>query len=377
MSTAVSQMVEMVPITRAHALENIEINKIDNEVYKVKKSGYKVDMLNALFGAGGWATFQIMQIICLGFTSILAIKGYIKVGDIILYQTYFSSILGDLTNVINIYPQIIKGFDSVNSIFEIFSASEIEVNNGKIVIDNLKGDYNFEKIKFRYDDGKEDVLNDFNLHIKQGESVAFVGESGGGKSTLLQIVVGFLKPTEGSLLIDGKNINTIDLRSYRKQIAMVPQNTVLFSGTIKDNITYGIEVSDEKLKEIIEASCLTEVISKLPDGLETNVGEHGDILSGGQKQRISIARALIRDPKVIILDEATSALDNKSEIHVQKAMKNLMKNRTTFIVAHRLTTIKEVDKIVLINGGKISEQGTYGELINKRGEFYELACTIN
>lgn len=377
MSTAVSQMVEMVPITRAHALENVEINKIDNEVYKVKKSGYKVDMLNALFGAGGWATFQIMQIICLGFTSILAIKGYIKVGDIILYQTYFSSILGDLTNVINIYPQIIKGFDSVNSIFEIFSASEIEVNNGKIVMDNLKGDFNFEKMKFRYDDGKEDVLNDFNLHIKQGESVAFVGESGGGKSTLLQIVVGFLKPTEGNLLIDGKNINTIDLRSYRKQIAMVPQNTVLFSGTIKDNITYGIEVSNEKLKEIIEASCLTEVISKLPDGLDTNVGEHGDILSGGQKQRISIARALIRDPKVIILDEATSALDNKSEIHVQKAMKNLMKNRTTFIVAHRLTTIKEVDKIVLINSGKISEQGTYSELINNHGEFYQLACTIN
>lgn len=373
MSTAVSQMVEMVPITRAHALENIEIDKVDNEVCKVKKSGYKVDMLNALFGAGGWATFQLMQIACLVFTSFLAVKGYIKVGDIILYQTYFSSILGDLTNVLNVYPQIVKGFDSINSVSEIFAADDVEENSGKNVLEKVEGDFIFENINFRYDDGKEDVLKEFNLHVKKGESIAFVGESGGGKSTLLQLVVGFLKPTKGHLFIDGNDINKINLRSYRKHIAMVPQNTVLFSGTIRDNITYGMEVSDEKLERIIEAACLKDVIAKLPDGLDTNVGEHGDMLSGGQKQRISIARALIRDPKVIILDEATSALDNKSEIHVQKAMRNLMNDRTTFMVAHRLTTIKDAKKIIFISGGKIVEQGTYDELLSKKGEFYKLA----
>lgn len=373
MSTAVSQMVEMVPITRAHALENIEIDKVDNEVCKVKKSGYKVDMLNALFGAGGWATFQLMQIACLVFTSFLAVKGYIKVGDIILYQTYFSSILGDLTNVLNVYPQIVKGFDSINSVSEIFAADDVEENSGKNVLEKVEGDFIFENINFRYDDGKEDVLKEFNLHVKKGESIAFVGESGGGKSTLLQLVVGFLKPTKGHLFIDGNDINKINLRSYRKHIAMVPQNTVLFSGTIRDNITYGMEVSDEKLERIIEAACLKDVIAKLPDGLDTNVGEHGDMLSGGQKQRISIARALIRDPKVIILDEATSALDNKSEVHVQKAMRNLMNDRTTFMVAHRLTTIKDAKKIIFISGGKIVEQGTYDELLSKKGEFYKLA----
>ena len=373
MSTAVSQMVEMVPITRAHALENVEINKVDNKVHKVKKSGYKVDMLNALFGAGGWATFQLMQITCLIFTSILAIKGYIKVGDIILYQNYFSSILGDLTNVLNVYPQIVKGFDSINSVCEIFSADDIEENSGKTILEDVEGDFKFENVTFRYDDGKNDILKDFNLHIKKGESIAFVGESGGGKSTLLQLVVGFLKPTDGHIFIDGHDITEINLRSYRKHIAMVPQNTVLFSGSIRDNITYGMEVSNEKLEEIIEAACLKEVIAKLPDGLDTNVGEHGDMLSGGQKQRISIARALIRNPKVIILDEATSALDNKSEIHVQKAMKNLMKGRTTFMVAHRLTTIRDAQKIALIDGGKIIEQGTYDQLIEKKGEFYKLA----
>ncbi|WP_294379149.1 ABC transporter ATP-binding protein [uncultured Clostridium sp.] len=190
---------------------------------------------------------------------------------------------------------------------------------------------------------------------------------------MIQMIVGFLHPTHGKLLIDGNDMTEINLQSYRKHIAMVPQNTVLFSGTIKENITYGIEVSDEKLEEIIDAACLTEVIEKLPDGINTNVGEHGDMLSGGQKQRISIARALIRDPKVIIFDEATSALDNKSEVHVQKAMKNLIKNRTTFMVAHRLSTIKDADNIVLINGGKIVEQGSYKELIEKKGEFYKLS----
>ncbi len=373
MSTVVSQMVDMVPITRAHALENVEIKKVDNEIYKIRKSGYKVDMLNALFGASGWATFQLMQITCLVFTSFLAIKGYIKVGDIVLYQTYFSSILGDLTNAINIYPQIVKGFDSINSISEILHSDEIEENAGKLFMDKVDGDFEFQNVTFRYDDGKEDVISNFNLHIKKGESVAFVGESGGGKSTLIQMIVGFLHPTHGKLLIDGNDMTEINLQSYRKHIAMVPQNTVLFSGTIKENITYGIEVSDEKLEEIIDAACLTEVIEKLPDGINTNVGEHGDMLSGGQKQRISIARALIRDPKVIIFDEATSALDNKSEVHVQKAMKNLIKNRTTFMVAHRLSTIKDADNIVLINGGKIVEQGSYKELIEKKGEFYKLS----
>lgn len=373
MSTAVSQMVEMVPITRAHALENIEIEKIDNKVGKVKKSGYKVDMLNAFFGAGGWVTFQLMQITCLMFTSFLAVKGYIKIGDIVLYQTYFASIMGDLTNVINVYPHVVKGFDSINSVSEICIADDVENNNGKLMIDKIEGEFIFENVNFKYDDGKEDVLKDFSIHVHKGENIAFVGESGGGKSTLLQLVVGFLKPSSGSLLIDGHDINDINLRSYRQHIAMVPQNTVLFSGTIKDNITYGIKVSEEKLNYIIEASCLKDVIEKLPDGLDTNVGEHGDMLSGGQKQRISIARALVRNPEVIILDEATSALDNKSERHVQKAMRNLMKDRTTFIVAHRLSTIQDAERIVFIEDGKIIEEGTYDELLRMKGKFFELA----
>lgn len=373
MSTVVSEMVEMVLITRAHALENIEIEKVGSEVSNVKKSGYRVDMINALFGACGWSTFQVMQIVCLVFTSFLAIKGYIKIGDIVLYQSYFGSILGDLTGVINVYPQIVKGFDSINSISEIFLSDDVEENLGKTKMQDMNGDIDFKNVSFKYDDGVDNVIKNFSLKVKKGEKIAFVGESGGGKTTLLQLLVGFLKPNSGVITVDNYDLNYINLRSYRKYIAMVPQNTILFSGTIRENITYGIEVSDEKLNEIIDAAFLRKLINDLPNGIDTIVGEHGDLLSGGQKQRISIARALIRNPKVIILDEATSALDNKSELHVQEAMKNLMKDRTTFIVAHRLSTIRNVDRIVVIDKGEIIEVGSYDELMNKKGAFYKLA----
>lgn len=173
--------------------------------------------------------------------------------------------------------------------------------------------------------------------------------------------------------MDGIDLADIDLRSYRKHLAVVPQTNILFSGTIRDNITYGLrEFSEEHVKRVVEMANLSEFIDQLPDGLDTMVGEHGGKLSGGQRQRIAIARALIRDPKIIILDEATSALDNESEFHVQKAMQELIKNRTTFIVAHRLSTIRDADRIVVMKRGHIVEAGTFDELMASKGEFYNL-----
>jgi ATP-binding cassette subfamily B protein len=199
-----------------------------------------------------------------------------------------------------------------------------------------------------------------------------VGESGVGKTTVINTVIGYHFPDSGTITIDGHNIRDIDLRSYRKHIAVVPQNTILFSGTIRDNITYGLpSVSEEKLAEILEAARLTEMVEKLPHGLDTSVGEHGGKLSGGQRQRISIARALIRDPKVIILDEATSALDSVSEKKIQEALDVLTAGRTTFVVAHRLSTIKDADKIAVMESGRCVECGTYDELMEKKGAFYK------
>ena len=311
---------------------------------------------------------------CLLFTGYLAYKDEIQIGDIVLYQSYFSTILNQVSAAINIYPEIVKGFESINSVGEIFMVADVERNEGKKKLKEVKGNFKFDHIGFRYEDSIEDVLTDFNLDVKGGECIAFVGESGGGKTTLLNLVIGFINPTRGKLYLDDQDMSTLNMKYYRQQIAMVPQNTILFSGSIRDNITYGMpSVSDKQLEEAIEAAFLTEVISNLPAGLDTLVGEHGDMLSGGQKQRIAIARALIRNPKIIILDEATSALDNQSETHIQAAMKNLIKGRTTFIVAHRLSTIVDADRIVVVSGGKAAEIGSYNELMERQGEFYELA----
>ena len=211
------------------------------------------------------------------------------------------------------------------------------------------------------------------MHVKQGETIALVGESGAGKSTVLNLVIGFHLADGGKVLLDGNDMREIDLRTYRKHLAVVPQTSILFSGTIRENITYGNEhVSDEELERVIKAANLTDLMESLPNGVDTMVGEHGGKLSGGQRQRIAIARALIRDPEVIVLDEATSALDSISEKLIQEALENLTKGRTTFIVAHRLSTIRDADKIAVLADGHCVEYGTFEELMARKGEFYRM-----
>lgn len=372
-SSNVIDMIELVPVTRAHALEEKEIKKITTEVTDVAHKGYKLDFIQSLFGSVIWVLMSLAQVVCLIFTGYLAVRGTIKnIGDITLYQTYFTTLLGYVNNIIAIMPILAKGLESVTSIGEILGAGDIEDNNGKENLKDLEGTFEFNNVFFKYDNESR-VLNGINLKINKGETIALVGESGSGKSTIVNLVTGFYKPTSGEILIDGKNIEQINLHSYRRFLSVVPQKTILFSGTIKENITYGNpRISKERLNEVIEAAQLGNVIEKLPKGLNTSVGEHGDKLSGGQKQRIAIARAIIRDPKVIVFDEATSALDSVSEAEIQKAIDHLTKNRTTFIVAHRLSTIRNADKIAVIREGRCVEFGTYEELMEKKGEFYNL-----
>ncbi|WP_330385916.1 ABC transporter ATP-binding protein [[Clostridium] fimetarium] len=249
----------------------------------------------------------------------------------------------------------------------------MEKNEGKQKINEVKGKFEFKNVIFRYNKSETNVLDNFNLTVEQGETIAFVGESGAGKSTILNLVIGFNEATSGQVLIDGRDMKDIDLRTYRKHIAVVPQTSILFSGSIRDNITYGMnDLEDATVQEVVDASNLRELINSLPNGLDTMVGEHGGKLSGGQRQRIAIARALIRNPKVIVLDEATSALDSISEKLIQEALGNLTKGRTTFIVAHRLSTIRDANKIAVIDGGKCIEYGTFDELMELKGEFYKM-----
>ena len=289
------------------------------------------------------------------------------------YQSSFTTVVNQFSALINLLPILTKGLESVSSIGEVLSSDDVECNEGKEELASLKGDYLFKQVSFAYPGGEKEVLSGLELSVRQGETIALVGESGSGKTTILNLLIGFILPSKGELLIDGKDIKGLNLRSYRRFISVVPQTPVLFTGTVRENITYGLEhVSEEQVRQAVEAANLSGVIEKLPQGLDTMIEEHGANLSGGQRQRISIARALIRDPQVIILDEATSALDSISEAEIQEALERLTKGRTTFIVAHRLSTVRGADRILVIGRGRIREQGSYQELMERKGEFYQM-----
>lgn len=372
-SVRVMEMVELIPVTRAHALEIQETKKTDEQLKNVAKKGLKLDLIQAYFSSINWASFQVFQIICLGFTGYLAVNNYITVGEVVLYQTYFGGIIAEISAAITLLPTIAKGLESVNSVGDILLCHDIENNCKKKKIKDVTGKIVFNNVEFQYKDSGVPILKNLNFTINPGETIAFVGASGAGKSTILNLVIGFFRSTGGKVLIDNQEIESLNLQSYRSHIAVVPQNAILFSDTIRENIIYGTNnISDEDLNKIIKAANLEDLIQSLPEGLDTKITEHGNNLSGGQRQRISIARAFVRNPKILILDEATSALDSVSEKKIQDSIEKLVKDRTTLVVAHRLSTIRNADKIAVIGNGGLEEFGTYDELMDRKGKFYKL-----
>lgn len=377
-SAKVIESMELIPVTKAHGLENTQVEKMDRQFEKVAKDAYKLDKTNTFFNRVIWASNFIIRLLCLAFTSFLVIRGMIRVGDVVMYQSYFSIIVGAVTAIINIVPAISRGMESVNSVGDILIADDIEDNYHKLKPPHIKGNVTFDDVSFKYDDGNKNVLDHFSLDVRAGETIAFVGESGCGKTTAINLIIGFGRATDGRVLIDGMNINNFNLHEYRSQLAVVPQTPILFGGTIRENIVYGYDhISDATVNKAIDEANLREFIDSLPDGINTVIGEHGGTLSGGQRQRIAIARALIRNPSIVILDEATSALDTISEKKIQIAINNVAKDRTTFIVAHRLSTIRNADRIVVVKNGKCAECGSYDELMAKKGLFYEMQTLQN
>lgn len=373
MSSRLSGMLEMLPVTKSHGLERTEISQAEHTIDKVKQSGLRVDRTVASFGAWSYVTNALLSAACLVFCSFLAVKKIISLGDIVLYQSMFSSLSSYVTVLANSLPQIGAGSEAFESVSEIMNSRDVECNSGKYTPPEIEGEVRFDNVSYRYPGCEQYVVRNFSLNVRRGECIAVVGASGSGKSTLMNLIIGFMRPTEGKLYIDGKDISEYDLSEYRHYISVVPQNSILFTGTIRENITYGLEkYSEEQLQRAVEEANVNEFLLSFPDGLDTRVGEHGGKLSGGQKQRITIARALIRDPRILILDEATSALDNISELHIQRAISAAAKGRTTFIVAHRLSTIRDADRIVVMKEGEMVECGTFDELMAARGEFFKL-----
>jgi ATP-binding cassette subfamily B protein len=281
-------------------------------------------------------------------------------------------IVGAVNLILNSYPDLARGFESIRSIGEILESPDIEQNEGKLKVNSVQGHFKFENVSFQYEKGAQHAVKNFSLEINPGESIAFVGESGSGKSTLMNLVMGFRRPSEGRIILDGKDMQELDLRQYRRFLAVVPQNTILFSGSVRENIMYGIDkISDNEIWDILNTANASKFVSKLSKGLDTQLGEGGARLSNGQRQRIAIARAFIRNPKVIVLDEATSALDVLSESLIKEALKRLIKGRTTLIVAHRLSTISDANRIVVMKNGSCVETGTHAELMDAKGDFYK------
>ena len=373
MAARMGEMITLLPLTRAHGLEDVEIEDMDEHLTAVRRHGVRLDVLNALFGASTWVFSQFMQLSCLMITGYMAWHRIIRPGDVVLYNSFFAMIVGSVNQIVDGIPAMSRGFESVRSIGEILENPDVERNEGKAAVAEVRGRFEFRDVTFTYPGAGQPAVREFSLTVESGECIAVVGESGSGKTTLMSLVIGFRRPERWRILLDGRNMDTLDLREYRRFLAVVPQQTVLFSGSIRDNITYGLtDVPEAELQKVLRMARVDEFVPGLPDGLDTEIGEHGGKLSGGQRQRIAIARALIRDPCVIILDEATSALDVISEKLVQEAINHLIQGRTTFIVAHRLSTIRNASRVIVLRDGRLVEVGRHDELVRAGGEFAKL-----
>ena len=338
------------------------------QAYKTTKIKAKVSPINEVI-----TTFMVLLVVLYGGYQILVTKN-ITSGDLISFVTALGLMHQPLKRLISKNNDLQDSLPSADRVVEIFDEKiETDVFGEAVKFDEKIQNIKFENVNYKYDDSNEYVLKNVNLDVKAGEIVAFVGKSGSGKTTLVNLLARFFNTDEGSVTVNGVNIKNIPLGIYRNKFAIVPQETFLFGGTIKENISFGKEVTDE---EIITAAKMANAYNfiqeDLPNKFETEVGERGALLSGGQKQRIAIARALIKNPEIMILDEATSALDSESEKLVQDALDILMQGRTTFVIAHRLSTIVRSDKIVVMDNGEIKEMGTHSELIAMNGIYKNL-----
>ena len=338
------------------------------QAYKTTKIKAKVSPINEVI-----TTFMVLLVVLYGGYQILIAKK-ITSGDLISFVTALGLMHQPLKRLISKNNDLQDSLPSADRVVEIFDEKiETDVFGEAVEFDEKIENIKFENVNYKYEDSNDYVLKNINLNVKAGEIVAFVGKSGSGKTTLVNLLARFFNTDEGSVTVNGVNIKNIPLGIYRNKFAIVPQETFLFGGTIKENISFGKEVSDE---EIITAAKMANAYNfiqeDLPNKFETEVGERGALLSGGQKQRIAIARALIKNPEIMILDEATSALDSESEKLVQDALDGLMEGRTTFVIAHRLSTIVRADKIVVMDNGEIKEIGTHSELIAMNGIYKNL-----
>jgi len=374
----VGEMASLIPVTRAHGLESTAVSRVQAGADGVRRAGYELDLLNGHVASISWVAMQLLGLGCLVLAAVFALTGILPItpGEVVLLSSYFTLLTQGLTQLLMLIPVGARGLESMRSISEVLQEPDLEQNEGKRSVDHVGGHLELQHVTHRYAGADRDAVHDVSLDIEPGETVAFVGSSGSGKSTMLNLVLGFVRPTAGRIVLDGQDMQDLDLRTVRRSVSVVPQESVLFEGTIRENIAYGLDdVSDERLRDALRDANAAEFVDTLPDGWDTVVGERGARLSGGQRQRLAIARALVRDPRILLLDEATSALDPESEELVKEALNRLMKGRTTLVVAHRLSTIRQADRIVVLEHGEVVEIGGHDALLAAAGRYAHLHAT--
>ena len=351
--------------------EKVKFTKGNQEFQDIKKLTYKT---MAAFQASTRLFDGLMYLLVVLGGGLFVIRGAISPGDLVAYVMYVSTLIATIRRIVEFAEQFQRGMTGIERFFEIMDAPiEIQDAEDAVPLQMKEGSIDFKNVSFEYPDDHNHVLKDLSLHVAPGERVALVGPSGGGKTTLCNLIPRFYDVTGGEIDVDGQDIRHVTLKSLREAIGVVQQDVYLFSGSVAENIAYGKK--DATMEEIRQAAKLAgadEFISGLKDGYDTYVGERGVKLSGGQKQRISIARVFLKNPPILILDEATSALDNESELLVGKSLNQLAQGRTTITIAHRLTTIRNYDRILVLSGDGIEEEGSHEELLKKRGSYYRL-----
>ena len=373
------ERVQGMSVIKSFAIEDNEAKNFDNHNKNFLQRAFQHTRWNAYSFAAINTVTDLGPIIVIGVGSYLAITGSITVGTLAAFVGYLEQLFGPLRRLVSSFTTLTQSFASMDRVFQLMDEDyDIKNGIGAQPIKISKGQIDLKHVSFKYNENEKEVLHDINLTINKSETVAFVGMSGGGKSTLINLIPRFYDVTQGEILIDHHNVKDFLTGSLRNQIGLVQQDNILFSDTVKENILLGRpDATDDEVVEAAKMANAHDFISNLPNGYDTEVGERGVKLSGGQKQRLSIARIFLNNPPVLILDEATSALDLESEAIIQEALDVLSKDRTTLIVAHRLSTITHADRIVVMENGRIVETGTHQQLINKRGAYEHLYSIQN
>jgi subfamily B ATP-binding cassette protein MsbA len=372
-TTILEENISCIQVVKSFVREKLENERFSDALEDSYQSAKKRVIISSFFGPSiGFIAFST-SLILLWYGGREVILGAISPGELIAFILYATIIAGPMGSFARLYARVQEGIGASKRVFEILDMKgEVRDTPGAKPIPELTGKVEFDNVHFHYREDQE-IIKGINFSVEPGQTVALVGPSGAGKSTLVQLLHRFYDPVSGEIRIDGIPLESVQLTSYWRQIGIVPQETILFGGTILENIEYAKPgITKEELIKAAKAANAHNFIMECPDGYETVVGEKGIRLSAGQRQRIAIARAILKNPHILILDEATSALDNESELLIQDALERLMEGRTSFIIAHRLSTIHNADRIIVMDRGQIIESGTHAQLMEKEGLYHKL-----